>query len=376
MRFPRTLSLYLAREMSLFTLLCFSGIAFVLVCQQLLERLETLLEVGLDGPHALLVLQYVFAILAPHALPMAFAFGVTLAVGRLAAGREILAMRSLGNGLTALVVPALALGLAVVALTGWLVRDVEPHARVSLRRMLTELALRGSIVQEGRFRGVEDRVIFVEERTAEGELHGIVIYDRTTPERSFALFARGGRLESDDATGVLHLSLERGTIAIDAPDEAPPRVRSVRFETARYSVAAESLLDDRHDRRNPDELAFHELAHVIARIDAGQTLEGVRKPRRDLYELERHRRLAAPLAAPAFGLVAIGLGLATPRRSRSLAILACTAAVFGFYGLTSLGRYLTREHRILPALAIWVPMLVTAIVALVVLRRGGRRVAP
>ena len=85
MRFPRTLSLYLAREMSLFTLLCFSGIAFVLVCQQLLERLETLLEVGLDGPHALLVLQYVFAILAPHALPMAFAFGVTLAVGRLAA---------------------------------------------------------------------------------------------------------------------------------------------------------------------------------------------------------------------------------------------------------------------------------------------------
>lgn len=376
MRSSRTLSLYLAREMLLFVALCFAGTTFVLLCQQLLERLDSLLEVGLDPPNTAFVLAKILSILAPHAIPMSFAFGVTLAVGRLASQREILAMRALGNGLRVLALPVAAIAASLALATGWLVRDAEPRARVELRQTLTELALRGSLVEAGRFRGVDDRVLFVDDRTASGELRGIMIYDRSRSDRPFALFARGGRLESDATPGVLELELEDGTISVDAPAEEGARVQSVRFEKARYSVVAASLLDDRHARRNPDELAFRELFEVIERIDAGAALEGVRKPRRDLYELEVHRRLAAPCAVLGLGLAALGIGANAPRRSRALASLACALCVVGFYALASFGEHLTREYRVDAALASWAPVALLAFAAAALLWRADRAGEP
>jgi lipopolysaccharide export LptBFGC system permease protein LptF len=372
MRWPRTLSLYLAREIALFAGLSVIGVTCILLSQQLLERLDTLLIAGFTGADYLRVLLNVLSILGPHAIPISFAFGVTLTFGRLASNNEILAIRSLGIGLGSLLLPAAALGLVMALVTGWLIRDVEPNARVDLRQMLADVAFRGTIVQEGRFRGVGDRVIFVEERTGEGELKRIMIYDRTNPLREFVAFAESGELHYDETTRTLDLTLRSGQIQLDPEGIDESRVQTVHFNEFSYSVDADSLLDGRYALRNPDELAIAEIRDVIHRIDNGIPLEGVRKPRRDLYVLELQQRLAMPFAPLLFGLLAVPIGVASRRSAQTLGLIACTSVVFGYYALITFGQFLVFERWVAPELASWGPNFILVLAALVLIRRVSR----
>ena len=145
MRWPRTLSLYVAREIVLFGSLSFIGVILVLLSQQLLDRLENLMEVGIGSAEFPSVFLFTLSMLAVHAIPIAFAFGVTLAIGRLQSNSEVLALRSLGIGLGAVLGPALAIGAAITVGTAWLMADVEPRARLGLRQLIADVALRGTI---------------------------------------------------------------------------------------------------------------------------------------------------------------------------------------------------------------------------------------
>lgn len=372
MRWPRTLSLYLAREIAVFAGLSVIGVTCILLSQQLLERLDTLLIAGLTGADYVRVLLNVLSILGAHAIPISFAFGVTLTFGRLAADHEILAIRSLGIGLGSLLLPAVALGLIATLATGWLVQDIEPKARVDLRQMLADVAFRGTIVQAGRFRGVGERVIFVEERAGEGELQGIMIYDRTNPLREFAAFAESGELHYDKTTRTLQLSLRSGQIQLDPEGIDESRIQMVHFEEFSYSVDAESLLDGRYALRNPDELAIEEIRDVIHRIDNDIPLEGVRKPRRDLYVLELHQRLAMPLAPLLFGLVAVSIGVASRRSAQTIGLIACTSVVFSYYALVIFGQFLVFERWVAPEFAGWAPNAIVALGAALLIRRVSR----
>jgi len=361
MRWPRTLSLYVAREIVSFGALSFIGVTFILISQQLLEQLDQLVRVGVGGAELPSVLLFTLSVLAAHALPIAFAFGLILALGRLEANSEILAMRSLGVGLGALLGPALVVGGAIAAGIALLLADVEPHARLGIRQLLADIALRGTIVQEGRFRGVQNRVIYADRRSPEGVLSGVMIYDVT--------FAESGSLDYDG--GVLTISLRSGEILVDPGAREPERVQRISFDDFEYSFDALSLLSGRYGARAPDELDNDELREVMLLIDGGKPLRNLRKPDREVYELELVRRQAMPLAPLLFATVGVGLG-AGRRRSRGLSLVACAAGVFGYYASMTLGLYLAAEGALDPHLACWAPNLLFGTIGGVLIWRVAR----
>ena len=142
MRLPRTLSWYLAREVLEYTGLGFLGFSTILVTQNLLRRLDDLVAVGFRSEDLLAVLGFLMAMLTAYAVPVAFLFGILLAVGRLSADSEITAMRACGLGMRHLVAPVLALGIAVSALTATLMIRSEPAARLALRTLFRNVAAR------------------------------------------------------------------------------------------------------------------------------------------------------------------------------------------------------------------------------------------
>lgn len=371
MRWPRTLALYVAREIGLFSGLSFFGVALVLISQQLLERLDQLFTLGVGGDDLPRLLEFIVSLMAAHALPIAFAFGVTLTLGRLTTNSEILAIRSLGISPAALLVPALSLAVVIGMGMAWLLADIEPRARLGLRQLLADVALRGTIVQDGRFRGMQDRVIYVDERSPEGELRGVMIHDSTNSERPYVTFAESGSLRYDDRTGILKLSLKSGQILVDPDARDPERVQLVSFDDFEYPFDALSLLRGRYGRRNPDELDIDELPAVIAQIDAGTQLRNLRTPHRRRYELELHRRRAMPLAPLVFALIAVGLGTGR-RRSQGLALVAIATTVFGYYASMTLGLELAAEGRLDPRLAAWAPNALFATIGVILAWRVAR----
>jgi lipopolysaccharide export LptBFGC system permease protein LptF len=354
MSWPRTLSLYVSREIGLFAGLSLLGVGLVLISQQLFERLDQLLALGVGGTDALRVLGYVVAIMASHATTIAFAFGVTLAIGRLATNSELLAIRSLGIGLGALVGPTLLIAVAIGVGTSWLLADVEPRSRLALRQLFSDVALRGTIVQDGLFRGVQDRVIYVDSRSDDGALSGVMIHDRTNPARPYVAFAESGALRYDDASGVMTLSLESGQILVDPDARDPERVQLVAFDGFEYAFDAFSLLRGRYGARKIDELTTPQLREVMLQIERGETLRNLRKGRRIFYEIEVHRRQAMPWAPLWFGICAVAFG-AGRRFTRGIALVVCASVIFAYYGSMTLAVQLATAGQLDPGLAGWAP---------------------
>ncbi len=119
MRRSGILSRYILREVAGYSLVGFIAFATILVTQNLLRRLEDLLALGFTGHDFLVILGCLATMLGAYATPVAFLFGVLLAMGRLSSDSEVTAMQASGLGLRTLVVPVLLMGVAAL--------DLSPH---------------------------------------------------------------------------------------------------------------------------------------------------------------------------------------------------------------------------------------------------------
>ena len=177
--FSRTLSLYLAREVVVYSLLGFIAITTVLVSQNMLRRLEDLVGVGFTWADFRVALGGMAVMFIAYAAPLSFLFGALLALRRLGADCEILAMRACGISLSALLLPILAIAAIVSAATAFLMFEAEHQARRDLRTLLTSVAARGNVLRPGSFRSVGGRVVFIRERDHQNNLRGIMISAET-----------------------------------------------------------------------------------------------------------------------------------------------------------------------------------------------------
>lgn len=372
MRFPRILSAYLLREVLQYALLGFLVFATVIVTQNLLRRLDELVAVGFVASDLFAVLKHLTPMLAAYAVPVAFLFGVLLAVGRLSGDSEVTAMRACGLGMRELVMPVLALGALVSVASAALLVHVEPRARRELRAALRTVASRGAILEPGRFRALGERVLFVRERDASNSLAGIMISDRTNPERPFLVFAESGRFVFDEDASAVHLQLENGAVHLEPGRSDDEAYHRISFRNLDYSFDASALLAEDPRTMRPSEMSFAELRAVLARADAGETLDDLKEQDPEAYRVQLHRRLALPFAPLLFGLVGVPLGLRRARGARSYGALLCAGLVFGYYALLSLGQFLG-EAGVLPTLpALWLPNVAFAATGLLLLHRARR----
>jgi len=222
MRLPRTLSAYTLGEVLLYSSLGLLAVTTLLVGRNLLRHLDELIRAGSPAAEIGIVVVFLASSLATYAVPVAFLFGVLLAVGRLAGDSEIIALQSCGVGLPSLVLPIAALGLAIAGLTAFLTFDVEHRAQRRLRLTIQTLAAEGRLIEAGQFRRVGERILFVKERGDADQLHGVLIADRSKADRPLLIFAERGETKWDPDLTTLHLELSDGSIHLDDDVDALP----------------------------------------------------------------------------------------------------------------------------------------------------------
>lgn len=371
MRVSRTLSLHLLAEVLQYTVLGFVAFATILVTQNLLRRLEDLVAVGFQARDVVAVLGALLPMLAAYALPVAFLFGVLLAVGRISGDSEVTAMRSCGLGIGALVAPVLGLAVVVGAGTAWLMIRTEPKARVDLREVLRSAASRGAILEPGKFRVIGDRVVFVRDRDPENRLRGILIADRSDPTRPFLVFAERGEFVVTQGESQIQLHLEDGDVHVEPEDARQDRYQRISFRSFDYAIDAAGIFSSTRDLR-PADMTMTQLREVMARAAAGDPLDGLREKDPLEYALQYHRRLALPVAPLLFALVGVPLGLRRVRGARSWGALLCVAIVFFYYALLSLAQFLAASAGVPAWAALWLPNLAFLALAIPLLRRAQR----
>ena len=373
MRAPRTLISYVVREILLYTVLGLAAITVILVTRNLVRALDEVAAAGFLLSDLLTVLRLLGTMLFIYALPVAFLFGILLAIGRMAADVEITAMRACGIGTRTLALPIIALGLLLSLVTLRLSLDVEPAARRDMKSALKEMLARGAAIEPGRFRRVGERLLYVEKRDGEQRLEGIVIADRTDPKRPFIVFARSGEMRLDEESGQLLLGLESGDIHIEAGAGKDERYQHIAFGRFDYVIDIGMLLKSGWARR-PKEMSLAELRETTRRVAAGDTEGLTLREDPAKYALTLHQRFAAPLAPALFALVGVPLAMRRTRGARSLGVLWCAGLAFLYYMIAALSEFLCLQGWLEPWFAPQLPNLAFAAFGTLLLfqaRRAG-----
>jgi lipopolysaccharide export system permease protein len=372
MRLSRTLARHLLGEILQYTALGFVAFATLVLTQNLLRRLDDLVAVGFLFEDVARVLGTLLPMLAAYIVPVAFLFGVLLTLGRMSADSEVTVMRACGLGIDALLTPILALGILVAAGTAFLLHDTEPRARMALRDVLRSVAARGAILEPGKFRVIGDRVVFVRERERDNRLRGILVSDRSDPRRPFFVLAEEGSFVVDEHETVIRLHLEHGDLHVEPDRSGDERYQRISFDRFDYAFDASAMLEAGSRELRPSDMTDAQLRSVLARAAAGDPLADLRERAPVEYALQLHRRSALPFAPILFALVAVPLGLRRARGARSTGAMLCVAIAFSYYAILSLAQLLARNQIVPPALALWLPNLAFALLAIPLLRRAQR----
>ena len=103
-------SRYVATEVVLYTVLAALAATPVMLIPNVLELVDGFAVVGVTATDLASVFGWVLLLVVSYALPIAFVFGLLLAMGRLHGDGEILALRACGMSVFALVRPVIAVG--------------------------------------------------------------------------------------------------------------------------------------------------------------------------------------------------------------------------------------------------------------------------
>jgi len=370
MRVSRILCFSMMKEILQVGALSFLALTLVLIAQNGLRRFEDLVAVGATFSEGLSVLLCLFPVLSAYTLPIAFLFGITIAMSRMSSEGEIVALGASGLGIASLLVPALILAALIAGASAWVMIGVEHKAHRELRARVETLAARGGLLEPGKIRGLMGRTILVQERDRDNNLRGVMISDRTDPNRGFVIFSERARFSWDEERHVFRLGLQDGSLHLDPDEDHPLRSQMIAFDSLDYAFDVESLIRSLTTAVRPRQMTFDELEAVVARARAGGELQNLHQRDPIEYELEIHRRYALPMAPLAFALVAVPLALGRTTRSRARGVLASLLLGFVYYGLFSQARFLALDGWLVANVALWIPNLVFVAAATVLLLRA------
>ncbi len=354
-RVPDRLDLYTLRALlgPLLLALC------VLLVAMMLWRLLRLFELAAaTGASPWLVLKMIGSLL-PHylglALPAAFFAAIFMSTARIGDDNELDAMLATGRSITRMALPYFAVALALAAFNVLLFGYLQPETRYGYNVTVHQARNTGWDARLGadRFISVRDGYTLAADSVGpDGRTLGGVFVERHDATGEEVITARSGRLvPSPDGTSLL-LDLSDGLILLGQPDGA---VKTVQISTGRINEDFTAVPPPYRARgKDERELTLPELRIQSAAYEAEDTTAAERAG-------EFHGRLARiglPLLLP---LLALPLGMAAKRGRRAPGTVFAVLALLTLDQVLQLGESMAENGRVAAPLAVWVPMLLFAV---------------
>jgi len=341
------------------------------------ELVRRVAESGLPPQVAVQVLMLRLPGFLVLAFPMATLMATLLAYSRLSGSSELTALRSVGVGTTRMVMPALALALAMSLLT-FLFNDlIVPRANLAgsqtLERALGKAVTNqsGDNILYSRFGRVKEEEngdsvrqltqLFYARKFRNGTMQDVTLIDYSRMGQRQMLMAEKGHW--NEAEAMWEFSNGR----IINVDEKTGSTTSARFDRYLYPLT-----------QDPVEVA--KLPTDISTMTVGQALraERLQTEANNLKEALRLRvRIQEKFAFPAiclvFGLIGSSLGVRPhARTSRSQGFGISVLLIFGYYLMSFIVSSLGITGTLTPFLAAWLPVLVGLACGGVLLRQASR----
>lgn len=334
------ISRYLLRNLIAATLAVTAALTFAIWLVLSLRQIERVLEGGAPLAFFLKLAVLSFPSILSIILPIALMAAVLFTYNRLTLDSELVVMRAAGLGPLMLARPAFFLAGCVTVLcfllSLWLAPAAERGLVATFQKITNEFS--AVLIREGAYNDFGDGLtVYVRQRDEKGELNGLLIQDARHPERPITIIADRGVLVTAEAG-------PRVVVFNGTQLEFHPETGEVdTLDFSRYTVDLNVLQADNAGRwPDPRERPTYELVfHTSDPRDAAFSTR---------LTAELHKRLAMPLFALGFTMVALAALLSgeftrrgQARRVLAAALLAVTleSVVLGISDLAAKNLALT-----------------------------------
>ena len=356
---------YLLREIAAPMFMALVIFTFVLMMGRSQKLMEMVIDKGVPLGQILRLLASLLPTFLVLTIPVALLIGVLLAFGRLSAESELVALKACGVNLALLMRPVLALALLACLITASLTLYIEPAANSAFRRQA--FAIASSIATVGiqpmtfndNFSGL---VLYAAEvNDKNGEMSNIFIADERPGILPATIFASTGGIQVNQADQLMNLRLKDGTI--HRRDDKNDAYQIIQFAT--YGVRVD--LNHSEDKgkvlnRKEGELNLPDL--LLARKSPQDGKEA------RVLDAALHKRFVMATTPFIFILIGVPLGIRSQRSGRGANFALALFIFLLFYILFTLAKTLVVDLG-LPALFMWLPVVIFTITGLFLLRAAG-----
>lgn len=336
---------YILRQLTLGLIAVTGGMTALIWLTQSLRFVGIILDRGLSFQ----VFMHLTGLLVPGLvaviLPITLFVVVQFVYYRLAGDRELTAMGAAGISTASLTRPALLLGFLVSGLCYGLNIWVVPASITAFRRYEFEIRNRlvAVLLQDGVFTSLAPGVtLYIRSRDPDGALHGVLLNDAHRAGAFATILAQSGRIVAT-AEGP-RMMLENGSR--EQIDRRSGRLDVLTFRQNVIDLGHASSDQGQH-LRDASEMPIRALLHPDPRLIS------VRE--RASWLAEAEKRLAGPLAAITYTLIALGSVLRGMFR-RYGGLMRPAVAVVAVVGLLAAelaaDNFAARSVRLLPL--IWI----------------------
>jgi lipopolysaccharide export system permease protein len=312
----------------------------LLLTSFLLELLADALARGAPVGLVARFLLYKVPAAASAGLTLALLFAALLALARMVSDRELRAALALGLSPAALLRPLLVAGVAVAALAAFDNEVIVPWAERRALEVQKEILLEApqTLLQEGAFfTDARGRSLFLGDLESGGVARDVVILaPGGLAGPGEVIEARGGRLDEEE--GVWRLEDLRVRVLQGGRPSLDMRAEEGVVPVRDLAAAAAGQRD-------------------LVTLPLPELLRRLRAERPDPAAWTAlHRKVAEPLAAVAFAVFALAVGLAGVRRDAPLGMVSVLLLTFLYYATWSVAKLLGAQGTVPAWMAGWAPV--------------------
>ncbi|HEY8713402.1 MAG TPA: LptF/LptG family permease, partial [Thermoanaerobaculia bacterium] len=376
----KILTRYILREMIGPTSLGFAFYTSLIVMREVFDLAGMIIRRSLSGA----VVGKILLLSLPHivvlTVPMSLLFGVLIAVGRMSADSEIIALRALGISTRTIYRPVFVFSFMVFLLNLYLINIVMPRSNAQLQTLWAEL-LTSSVEKDVKPRifydDYDNLIIYVNDIDARtGRWKGVFVSDTrnseasdkaTTPQQ---IVDRANAEKNQGAVGVLSSS-GGGQRIVVAQSGTLSVIKATKQVWMNLTGAETHVWDprkpDRYDRNRNDvqrllvadrsmtDLSSGAISRSLREMDLRQLLRQAEQTRNggdrltyNLARVEIHKKFAIPFACLVFGILGLPLGITNRRGGKSSGFSLSILIILVYYVLMNNGEHLAAAGSLPP----------------------------
>ncbi len=349
----------------------FSISAFILFSVLLLEKVNFLSNMLLAHHAPVFLIGELMLYISPTfmvlAMPLSILMSTLMSFSRLSAENEITAMRAGGVSLYRLMAPVLLMSLVAGGATLYLTTNVVHKGNLAFRQTVIRILQTNFNldIKERRFYSNFPGLVIHVNENRDGVLSGVFISDQRNPEKPKIIESRLGVLVPNPDSKFITMELQDGVIHSITKSSV---YRTIAFKQYILSIDLSKKLSEPLEKEIPH-MSIPELKQKIA------SLESEGKPA-FAERVAIHRKYSIPVGCIVLGLLGVPAGIITHRRGSAGGFGVGVLLIVLNYLFLMIGQGLGSGGKVPPALAMWGPNAIMAVIGAYFIMRVSKDTMP